>query len=74
LRLRLSVKAPNCPVQATSDTPVASGDSVQTSAELDRETAKSLVAITDDGDKAIRQLNACIDAYNTVYQTLNKLP
>jgi hypothetical protein len=74
LRLRLPVKAPNCPVQATSDTPVASGDSVQTSAELDRETAKSLVAITDDGDKAIRQLNACIDAYNTVYQTLNKLP
>jgi hypothetical protein len=74
LRLRLPVKAPNCPVQATSDTPVASGDSVQTSAELDRETAKSLVAITDDGDKAIRQLNACIDAYNNVYQTLNKLP
>jgi hypothetical protein len=74
LRLRLPVKAPNCPVQATPDAPIASGDSVQTSAELDRETAKSLVAITDDGDKAIRQLNACIDAYNTVYQTLNKLP
>jgi len=72
LRLRLPVKAPVCPVQATADTPVASGDSVQTSAELDGETAKSLVAITDDGDKAIRQLNACIDAYNTVYETLNK--
>ena len=72
LRLRLPVKAPVCPVQATADTPVASGDSVQTSAELDGETAKSLVAITDDGDKAIRQLNACIDAYTTVYQTLNK--
>jgi hypothetical protein len=72
LRLRLPVKAPNCPVQATSDTPVASGDSVQASAELDRETAKSLVAITDDGDKAIRQLNACIEAYDNVYQTLNK--
>jgi hypothetical protein len=74
LRLRLPVKAPNCPVQATPDATIASGDSVQTSAELDREIAKSLVAITDDGDKAIRQLNACIDAYNTVYQTLNKLP
>jgi len=72
LRLRLPVKAPVCPVQATADTPVASGDSVQTSAELDGETAKSLVAITDDGDKAIRQLNACIDAYNSVYETLNK--
>jgi len=72
LRLRLPVKAPVCPVQATADTSVASGDSVQTSAELDGETAKSLVAITDDGDKAIRQLNACIDAYNSVYETLNK--
>jgi hypothetical protein len=72
LRLRLPVKAPVCPVQATTDTPVAIGDSVQTSAELNGETAKSLVAITDDGDKAIRQLNACIDAYNSVYETLNK--
>ena len=72
LRLRLPVKAPVCTLQATADTPVASGDSVQTSAELDGETAKSLVAITEDGDKAIRQLTACQDAYNTVYETLNK--
>ena len=73
LRLRIPVKAPVCSVQATADTPIESRDSVQTNAELDRETAKSLVAITDDGDKAIRQLNACIDAYNNIYQTLNKL-
>jgi flagellar capping protein FliD len=72
LKLRIPVKAPECPVHTSTDTPVASGDSVQATAELDRETAKSLVAITDDGDKAIRQLNACIDAYNNVYQTLNK--
>jgi len=72
LKLRIPVKAPECPVHTATDTPVASGDSVQATAELDREVAKSLVAITDDGDKAIRQLNACIDAYNTVYQTLNK--
>lgn len=70
LKLRIPVKAPVCPVHTATDTPVASGDSVQTNAELDREIAKSLVAITDDGDKAIRQLNACIDAYNSVYQTL----
>ena len=74
LRLRLPVKAPVCPVHTSTDTPAESRDSVQTSAELDGETAKSLVAITDDGDKAIRQLNACIDAYNSVYQTLNKSP
>jgi len=70
LRLRLPVKAPNCPLPAADDPPTPTGDSVQATAELDRETAKSLVAITDDGDKAIRQLNACIDAYNSVYQTL----
>jgi hypothetical protein len=74
LRLRLPVKAANCPIPASDDSPTPTGDSVQATTELDRETAKSLVAITDDGDKAIRQLNACIDAYNSVYQTLNKLP
>jgi hypothetical protein len=72
LRLRLPVKATICSVQATADTPIESRDSVQTNAELDRETAKSLVAITDDGDKAIRQLNACIDAYESVRKSLNK--
>jgi hypothetical protein len=72
LKLRIPIQAPVCPVHTATDTPVASGDSVQATAEFDREVAKSLVAITDDGDKAIRQLNACIDAYTTVYQTLNK--
>jgi hypothetical protein len=72
LKLRIPIQAPVCPVHTATDTPVASGDSVQATAEFDRETAKSLVAITDDGDKAIRQLNSCIDAYNNVYQTLNK--
>jgi len=72
LKLRIPVKASNCAVYTAPDTPVTSGDSVQATAELDRETAKNLIAITDDGDKAIRQLNACIDAYTTVYQTLNK--
>jgi LAS superfamily LD-carboxypeptidase LdcB len=72
LRLRIPVQTPVCPVHAASDAPAAPRDSVQANAELDREVAKSLIAITDDGDKAIRQLNACIDAYTTVYQTLNK--
>jgi hypothetical protein len=73
LKLRIPVKT-QCPVHTTPDTAVASGDSVQTTAELDRETAKSLVAITDQGDANTRQLNACIDAYNTVYQTLKGKP
>jgi prophage endopeptidase len=70
IRLRLPVKAAECPVQTAGDTPAPARDSVQTTAELDGKTAQALVSITDDGDKAIRQLNACIDAYSAVYQTL----
>ena len=70
LRLRIPVKAPVCPVQTAGDTPAPAGDSVQTGAELDAKTAQSLVAITDQGDANTRQLNACIDAYNAIYQTL----
>ena len=74
LKLRIPIKA-SCPtIQTTADAPIATRDSVQTNAELDRETAKTLIAITDDGDKAIRQLNSCIDAYNAVYQTLKGNP
>lgn len=74
LRLRIPVKA-TCPtIQATTDAAPAPRDSVQADTELDRETAKALVGITDDGDKAIRQLNACIDAYNAVYQTMKGNP
>jgi len=71
-RLRLPVKATSCPVHTASDTPIASGDSSQEGSELDATTAKTLIAITDYGDEAIRQLNACQDAYENVYQTLNK--
>ena len=70
LRLRIPVKAPVCPVQTAGDTPASAGDSVQAGAELDATTAQSLVAITDKGDENTRQLNACIDAYNAIYQTL----
>ena len=70
LRLRIPVKAPVCPVQTAGDTPAPAGDSVQTTAEFDTKTAQSLVAITDQGDANTRQLNACIDAYNAIYQTL----
>jgi type II secretory pathway pseudopilin PulG len=74
LKLRLPVKTPVCPVQTAGDPAPAAGDSVQTGGELDATTAQSLVAITDQGDANTRQLNACIDAYNTVYQTLKSRP
>ena len=70
LKLRIPIQAPVCPVQTAADPTPPAGDSVQAGAEFDRETAQSLVAITDQGDANTRQLNACIDAYNTIYQTL----
>lgn len=74
LKLRVPAKT-TCPtVPAAPDTAVASGDSVQAGAELDPTIARSIVAITDQGDANTRQLNACIDAYNAVYQTLKGKP
>jgi hypothetical protein len=62
--LRLRVKA-TCPVPAATDPNVAAGDSGGApSAELDRETAKALIAIAEEGDRAIQKLNACITLYN----------
>jgi hypothetical protein len=67
--LRLRVKT-TCPVPAAADTAVAAGDSGGApSAELDRETAKALVAITDEGNRAIEKLNACITLYNNARST-----
>lgn len=62
--LKLRVKA-SCPVPAATDptAPAGSGGG-EASAELDRETAKALVALTEEGDRAITKLNACIDLYN----------
>lgn len=74
LRLRIPVKATNCPIQTTTDTAPATRDSVQTTAELDREIAKSLIAITEQGDSNTRQLNSCIEAYNSIYETLKGKP
>ena len=66
-RLFIPVKAPECAVSATTDTATPSGDnSGTTSAELDRKTADDLVAITAEGDTAIRKLNACIQTYETL--------
>ena len=62
--LKLRVKA-TCPVHTPADAPASSGDNRgEASAELDREIAKALVAITDEGNRAIEKLNACIILYN----------
>jgi prophage endopeptidase len=74
LRLRLPVKAANCPIHTPTDTAPPPRDSGEERAELDAETARSLVAITDSGDEAIRQLTACQQAYESIYQTLKGKP
>lgn len=56
--LRLSVRA-SCSAGASS------GDS-EARAELDAKTADDLIAIAADGDKAIIELNSCIDFYNNL--------
>jgi len=66
LRLSIATKSPVCP---TADAPAANPNNPPR-AELDPAFAQSLVAITDDGDEAIRKLNACIDSYNTVYKIM----
>jgi uncharacterized iron-regulated membrane protein len=64
LRLRIPVKT-TCALSATTDSIAPTGDSGgESSAEIDRETAKNLIAIAEEGDRAINKLNACITLYN----------
>lgn len=53
-------------VQGNSDTAIATGTGDQAQCRPDDATQQSLHAIAQDGDDAIRQLNALIDAYNVV--------
>jgi len=52
-------------VRTNGNTCSTNGDS-EDGAELDRQTAQDLISITADGDKAIIQLNSCIDFYNNL--------
>lgn len=56
---------------AGADRAAAGGDRHETRAELAPEAGITLATIADDGDDAIRQLNACIDAYNAVREAIN---
>ena len=67
--VRLSIPVASGQCAATADSTAAAGDQHQARAELDPATAAALDAIAGDGDDATRQLNACIDAYNTVRDT-----
>jgi hypothetical protein len=62
--LRLSVPVASCGA-VSNDSSTASRNH-ETSAQLDPEFAQSLVGLTERGDKAIIELNSCIDSYNSL--------
>lgn len=67
---RVRLPSASCP-QASSSAPVAAGDRDETSSESDRETLRLIAEIAADGDRAINQLNACIDAYDQMRSIIN---
>jgi hypothetical protein len=67
--LRLRVKA-SCPVSATADPSAAAGSGGgEARTELDPAFGKALFAITEEGDRAITKLNACISLYNQAIES-----
>jgi hypothetical protein len=80
---RVRLPAPSCP-QAPASAPAAAGDSNQARSEphpapesdpgpseSERQTLQLIAQIAADGDRAINQLNACIDAYENMRNTIN---
>jgi len=71
LKLRIPVKTPLCPLSTSADATATSGANLgDSTAELDGETAKALIALTAEGDAAIRKFNTCVNLYNEALQTL----
>jgi hypothetical protein len=62
--LRLSIASRQLQASTDSRAPTGAGD--QARCDIDPEAAQRIVTITQDGDSAIRQLNALIDTYNQV--------
>jgi flagellar capping protein FliD len=70
--LRLSIPVTSnsvCPSNAAGTT---GGDQPQARTELDGQASANLIAITADGDKAIRALQACVASYNQVRDSLKE--
>ena len=67
---RVRLPTPSC-VQASSSATPSSGDSAKAGSESDTEVLRLIAQIIADGDKAINQLNACIDSYNKVMEAVN---
>jgi uncharacterized protein (DUF3084 family) len=67
---RVRLPSTSCVQTSPSATP-SSGSSSQAGSESDTETLRLIAQIAADGDKAINQLNACIDSYNKVMEAVN---
>ena len=64
LQLRLPVKA-SCPIHTATDSTTPTGNnSGETSTESERTFIKAALELTDEGNRAIEKLNACITLYN----------
>ena len=67
---RVRLPSAGC-VQASPNAGTPPGNSAEATTESEREVLRLIAEITADGDRAINQLNACIDAYNKVKETIN---
>ena len=66
---RVRLPSASC-VQPAPSAPAPAGNPEGTT-ESDRETLLAIAQIVADGDRAINQLNACIDAYTAVREQIN---
>jgi hypothetical protein len=66
----LRLKTTSC-VQTSASTAPANGNSNQEGSESDRATLAAIAEIIAQGDRNTAQLNACIDSYNKVMESVN---
>jgi hypothetical protein len=67
---RVRLPSSSC-VQAGAGSTPAAGGGDQARSDADTETLRLIAQIAADGDRAILQLNACVDAYNSVRSQVN---
>ena len=68
---RVRISTPASCVPASPGAPAPAGDSPEAPSESERQTLAAIAALVAEGDRAINQLNACIDAYNKVMEAVN---
>jgi len=64
--VRLSIPVASC--SSVSNNSSSPSGNTEARADLDAGVSEALVSITERGDQAINQLNACISAYNSLLE------